>query len=256
MKWIFENSFKPYLDKINDQQHHFRHVTIRTVGMGETRIEESIKDIIEDFPDKLSIAYLPSLGQVRLRLTLKTTTENGKLLNEFKTRIAERLGPLVYGYGDITLEKTIQNIFLDKKLTLSTAESCTGGYIAHKITAIPESSGYYHGTIVAYDNRIKKSVLSVSEETLSTHGAVSEQTVIEMLRGLFEVMNTDLGVAVSGIAGPGGGSPEKPVGTIWIAWGTRDDINTEKLLLSKNRAKNIAYTSTAALNRLRLFLTH
>jgi len=198
---------------------------------------------------------LPSLGQVRLRITNKSPLHESGILDTFRQRIINQLGNLVYGYEDTTLEESVQNLFIDKKLSLSTAESCTGGFLAHKITSIPNSSKYFKGSVVAYENSIKTSILSVKQATLDAYGAVSEQTVEEMLKGLLELMQTDLGVAVSGVAGPGGGTPEKPVGTVWLAWGTKENIKTEKLTIGKNRIKNIEYTAIAALNRLRLFLS-
>lgn len=254
MKWIFTNSFLPILDTINDGKDLFKHETICTIGLGETRVEEKIRDIIDLFPPSLTIAYLPSLGHVRLRLTLKSE-ESQEVLYDFKDRIVSRIPQYVYGFGTATIEKTIKEMFVSKNLTLSTAESCTGGYLAHRITSVPGASAYFMGSVVAYSNQIKNEVLGVPNETLIQYGAVSEETVIAMVKGVMKLNKTDIAVAISGIAGPGGGTKQKPVGTIWLAWGSSDKIVTEKLTLGKSREKNIEYTAIAALNRLRLFLT-
>ena len=137
---------------------------------------------------------------------------------------------------------------------MCTAESCTGGYLAHRITSISGSSAYFMGSVIAYDNQVKINQLNVNESTLETHGAVSEQTVTEMVKGALELLQTDIAVSISGIAGPTGGTPDKPVGTIWIAVGDKNRIETHQLNLWKDRIKNIQYTSVRALNMVRKFL--
>ena len=170
------------------------------------------------------------------------------------SQIEERIPKLIFGYDQTTLAESLQNLLIEKGLTLSTAESCTGGYLAHQLTLVPGSSKYYMGSIVAYDYTPKKELLNVKSSTLENTGAVSEETVTEMLKGLLDKFNTDLGVAISGIAGPGGGTPEKPVGTIWLAYGSRQEIKTKKLQVAKDRELNIKYTAVAAMNRLRKFV--
>lgn len=137
---------------------------------------------------------------------------------------------------------------------LVTAESCTGGYLAHLITSIPGSSNYFKGSIIAYSNEVKMNQLKVSPQTLETYGAVSEQTVAEMVKGAVQLLEADVAVAVSGIAGPGGGSPEKPVGTIWIAVGNAERVATQRVYAGKDRLKNIEYSAVHALNFVRHFL--
>ena len=151
----------------------------------------------------------------------------------------------------MSLAEALQRDMKAKGMTLSTAESCTGGYLAHKLTEVPGCSSYYVGSIIAYDNQIKSKSLGVSDQTLASHGAVSEETVVEMLKGLLERFNTDLGIAISGIAGPSGGTPDKPVGTVWLAYGTASDYRTKKLSLAKDRLKNIQYTAVYGMNALR-----
>ena len=255
MKWIFEHSFKPFLNETLNKDLFIYHKTVRTVGIGETRIAEMIEDISDTLPDHISLSFLPSLGEVKLRLTAKAPFDPKEEVDKFANAIAERMAHRVYGYDRIKLEEALLRDFTLKNKTLSTAESCTGGYLAHKITSVPGSSDFYQGSYIVYQNALKSSLLDVKEETLSDFGAVSEEVVLQMLEGVLDRTQTDLGVAISGIAGPGGGSKEKPVGTIWLAYGTKEDKRTKKLQLGKDRLKNIEYTAVAAMNSLRLFLT-
>lgn len=255
MKYLIEHEVIPRISpKLGGQ--HIIHETIRTVGEGESRIAASIEDIEELFPKGLTIAYLPSLGQVRLRLTATGTDKESLEENiaKFKKQIVDRLGALVFGYGKETLEENLGKMAIEKGLTIGTAESCTGGMIAQKIASIPGASAYFNGSIIAYSNDVKKNILSVSKDTLHDHGAVSEQTVKEMVVGAIESVHCNVAVAVSGVAGPGGGTTDKPVGTIWLACGNKTDIRTVKLELSKNRQQNIEYSTTVAMNMLRKFL--
>ena len=255
MKWIYEHSFLPRLREINGAGVKTMHRTVRTVGIGETRVEAKIEHIIKKLPEGLKVAYLPGLGQVKVRLTARGANAQALILDKYKAEIVETLGDYVYGFEKTSLEEALLNIFVEKNKTLATAESCTGGNIAHKIVSIPGSSRYFLGGSVSYSNDMKRIHLGVRDETLENHGAVSEETVIEMLSGLLKSSNADIGVAVSGIAGPGGGTSEKPVGTVWLAWGSMEKQYTEKLQLGKDRLKNIEYTTVVAMNRLRLFLT-
>ncbi len=233
------------------------HRTLLTAGEGESTIAALLNDFEENLPASVKLAYLPAIGRVRLRLTVTHPDENfvKKTLEE-KFRELEGLLPpnLIAGYDDDTLEGAIGKILKEKKLTLSTAESCSGGYLAHLITSVPGSSAYYLGSVVSYSNDVKMTQLGVREETLKSFGAVSEQTVQEMVAGVNRLLKTDIAIATSGIAGPDGGTPEKPVGTIWVAVGNRDRIFTKKLNLGKDRMRNIQYTGYYALNFLRLFL--
>lgn len=255
MKWIYHNSFLPELTQRRKSDSHIYHRTIKTVGRGESRIAESIQDIVDTFPPHISMSYLPSLGSVKLRLTARHIEDKASDVDALVSRISDRIPELIFGYDEMTLGGALRDIFVERNLKLSTAESCTGGYLAHQLTCVPGSSQFYHGSIIAYDYAPKKSLLNVSPATLEEHGAVSEETVKEMLAGLLEKFGTDLGVAISGIAGPGGGMPNKPVGTIWMAWGSATKVKTRKLQLTKDRLKNIQYTGVAAMNALRKFVT-
>jgi nicotinamide-nucleotide amidase len=162
----------------------------------------------------------------------------------------------VAGEDEDTLPMVIGRLLKEKKWMLACAESCTGGYLSHLITLVPGSSQYFKGAIVSYANEIKELSLQVSPQTLEQFGAVSEETVIEMLNGLLSHTKADIGLAISGIAGPDGGTPEKPVGTIWLALGTKENKQTFLIKAGKNREKNIQYAAYVTLNYLRLYLLH
>jgi len=232
------------------------HRTILTIGEGESRLAQRIEDIEAALPAHIKLAYLPNLGQVRLRLTA-----TGDDLSQIEKELAEKVGVLnerltdyIFGYEKDTIENAVGQLLLKYKKTIATAESCTGGLLAHRLTSVPGSSAYYEGSVVAYSYDLKKKILNVTEATLLEHGAVSEPTVKAMLTGVLEALNTDIGVAISGIAGPGGGTPDKPVGTIWIAVGDQNRIDTLKLQLGKSRSNNIKYTTTKSLDMVRRFL--
>ena len=232
------------------------HRTILTVGEGESRLALKIEPFEDDLPENIKLAYLPGLGQVRLRLTGrgKDEKELNRQLDEQVEKLKGIIPEFIFGYEKNTLENIVGELLKHQSKTLSTAESCTGGHIAHRITSISGSSDYFMGSVVSYSNELKMNLLGVHQTTLKIHGAVSEATVIEMVKGALKTMQTDIAVSVSGIAGPGGGSPEKPVGTIWLAVGDNNLIKTHKLQLGKNRLKNIEYTTVQALNMIRKFL--
>ena len=229
------------------------HKTILTHGTGESRIAEIIEEWENNLPDDIRIAYLPQPGLVRLRLTA-TGNERKAVDDLLETKIDELLRIIpeyVFGFDNDTLEDIVGKLLRDLGKTLSTAESCTGGYIAHLITSIPGSSEYFTGSVVAYSNEIKENVLKVSKDTMIRFGAVSKETVTEMASNIRKYFKTDYSIAVSGVAGPDGGSTEKPVGTTWIAVATPDQIIARKYLLGDHRGRNIRIAALAALNMLR-----
>jgi nicotinamide-nucleotide amidase len=232
------------------------HRTLLTAGIGESMLAEQIKAYEESLPPNIKLAYLPNFGMVRLRLT--TQGDDPILLEQTLHPLFEKLQEQVKEYlvtnEDEGLEKVVGEILLQKNKTLGTAESCTGGYIAHLITSIPGASAYYKGTVVSYANETKENVLAVSSSTLQTQGAVSEKTVTEMAKGALNLLQTDYALAVSGIMGPDGGSTEKPVGTVWIAAAGRDQTATLQLNLRFDRKRNIEMTAMQALNFLRKFI--
>jgi nicotinamide-nucleotide amidase len=232
------------------------HRTIQTVGEGESRIAFRLEDIESALPAHIKLAFLPNLGKVRLRLTGKGPDQTAleHELDEKVKQIVDRIPELIFGFGEIKLEAAIGQMLKERQLKLATAESCTGGFLAHMITSVPGSSDYFQGSIIAYANAVKMNQLGVKADTLNQQGAVSEATVREMVTGALDLLQTDLAVATSGVAGPGGGSEEKPVGTVWMAVGNNNRIKTRLIRAGKDRIKNIEYSSVHALNLIREFL--
>ena len=233
------------------------HRTILTAGEGETMLAEKLSDFENTLPEHIKLAYLPSLGTVRLRLTARGDDEK-KLISEldvFKSKMENIISYAVAGYDEDTMSIVIGKMLKEKNLTLACAESCTGGFLSHLITGVSGSSAYFNGSIIAYSNEIKNKILEVPNEILNQHGAVSEECVKEMVRGVIKKMNAHVAIAVSGIAGPTGGTPEKPVGTVWIAAGDAENILTYKIGIDRGRAKNIEFAANAGLNLLKKYLS-
>lgn len=255
MKYLMENHVMPLLRSEYIGQ-AIVHKTILTVGEGESRIADRIAYIVDNLPSHISIAYLPSLGKVRLRLTAEGRHE-AALATEveiYSQQIVNELGLLVFGFDQESLVSAIGKICKEKGLTIGTAESCTGGKVASMIVNEAGSSSFYQGSLITYSNELKIKMLGVKAATLADHGAVSEQTVREMVVGAVSALDVDVAVAVSGIAGPSGGSDDKPVGTIWMACGNKDRIITHLVKAGKDRSKNIEYASNYALDLVRKFM--
>ena len=229
------------------------HQTFLVQHYPESVLAEKLEAWEVALPDCIKLAYLPKLGIIRLRLTGRghDRKEVETLLNREKAKLETILGEDIFSKEDTPLEVIIGELLKKRKLTVSTAESCTGGSIAERLTSIAGSSEYFKGSIVAYSNEVKKDLLYVSSETLEKYGAVSEETVIEMVKGAMKALKTDCAVATSGIAGPGGGTPEKPVGTVWIAAGYKNEIRTYKQETNRGRAMNIERAGNNALLMLR-----
>jgi nicotinamide-nucleotide amidase len=232
------------------------HRTAFTAGQGESMTAEVLKDFEPSLPAHIKLAYLPNYGMVKLRLT--GTGSNKEQVEKELDPYFKELQTLVREWlvinEDKTLEEVIGNILAAKNKTMGTAESCTGGYIAHLITSVPGSSVYYKGSVVSYANEVKENILGVHPKTLSTQGAVSEETVTQMAKGLLSKLNIDYALATSGIMGPSGGTTEKPVGTVWIAAAGKDRVQAIQLHLRFDRQRNIAITAGNALNFLRKFI--
>jgi nicotinamide-nucleotide amidase len=255
MMYMMEDSVIPKI-KSSLKLPFIVHKTILTAGEGESYLAEKIADIENSLPPFIKLAYLPKLGQVRLRLSAYGDNEtllNDKV-NEYTAKIVERVGSAVVAQEDISLEKAILNYMAENELTLSTAESCTGGYIAHLITQHPGSSKVYFGGAVSYSYELKESILGVKNETLWQHGAVSEETVTEMVEGALVNFKSDYAIAVTGIAGPDGGTPDKPVGLVWIGVASAKKTVTKSFLFGNKRQQNIERTAIAALNMLNILL--
>jgi len=242
-------------------QQHFKlpfilHKTFLTYGIGESFLAEKIKTWEQQLPQHLKLAYLPHYGNVRLRLT-GISDDKHKLEEELQQQ-SKSVKPLISEWlvveEDSTIQQVVAKTLKERRQTLGTAESCTGGYIAHLITQNAGASLFFKGTIVAYDNEVKKNILKVPEDTLRSDGAVSEATVREMARGVLEKLKTDYALATTGIMGPDGGTEEKPVGTVWIAVGNANRIYTQKFNFRFDRLRNIEQTAHTALNMLRKFI--
>lgn len=228
------------------------HKTILTSNIGESFLAMEIEDIENSLPPSIKLAYLPKLGQVRLRLSTIGEEEAPlkAAVDFYAQQIIARIRQHVVAEEDIALEKAILNFMEQRKLTLSTAESCTGGYIAHLITQHPGCSSVYEGGAVTYSYDLKMSLLGVKAETLAKYGAVSEETVKEMAIGALQNFKTDYAVAVSGIAGPDGGMPDKPVGTVWIAVAHAKGVVSKVFSFGNKRTQNIERSAAAALSMI------
>lgn len=225
------------------------HRTFTVKNYPESVLAEKLEPWEMSLPECLKLAYLPKPGIIRLRLTGrgKNKEEVQMLMNMEAGKLEKLLGDDIFDEDDIPLEILVGNLLKKKNLTVSTAESCTGGSIAARLTSIPGSSEYFKGAVVAYSNEIKESLLHVSAETLEERGAVSEETVIEMVKGAMETLKTDCAVSTSGIAGPGGGTKEKPVGTVWIAAAYKNEIRTMKQETNRGREMNVERAGNNAL---------
>lgn len=232
------------------------HRKVNTQGMGESMLAETISGWEDNLPPHIRLAYLPQPGIVRLRLSGTGTDEQllSKEMDEQVKALHAVIPDLIYGYDEETLEEVAGRLLKERNSTLATAESCTGGYIAHLITSVPGSSAYYKGSIIAYSNEVKLELPGLKEETLSLHGAVSRECVLEMAAGARKKFSTDYAIAVSGIAGPGGGTAEKPVGTVWIAIAGPERVFSQKYNFGISRQRNIRLAAVHALNRLRLMM--
>jgi len=231
------------------------HATIMTAGAGESVIANTLSEFENQLPSNIKLAYLPDLGTVKLRLTARGTEE--KLQTEVESQLEQMkslLGDFVYADGEEKLENVIGKMLIQRNETVSCAESCTGGYIAHLFTSNAGSSKYFEGAVISYSYDVKEKILGVKNSTLNSVGAVSGECVTEMLDGLLKVTGTTYGIAVSGIAGPDGGTADNPVGTVWIAVGSKDKIVAKKFQFFPSRMENIRVFSNAALNMLRLFM--
>lgn len=251
MMYLMEEEILPRL-KTAFNLHAIQHKTILTAGLGESFLAQQIADIEDKLPEHIKLAYLPKLGQVRLRLSGTGADEMSlsSEINYFAQQIMERIAKHVVIDQDIALEKAILDKMEAHGLTLSTAESCTGGYISHLITQHAGSSAVFEGGAVTYSYDLKESILGVKHETLTTYGAVSEQTVKEMAQGAITRFKTDYAIAVSGIAGPGGGLPGKPVGTVWIAIANKHSVKAKLFTFGSKRIQNIERSAMAALTML------
>lgn len=235
---------------------HIVHKTLVTAGKGESEIAEAIAAFEAALPAPVKLAYLPSYGMVKLRLTARGSrkAEVEQMAEEHFIRLKGLVREWLVTEKDEPLQEVVSHLLKEKGKTVVTAESCTGGYIAHLLTQLPGSSVLYKGSVVSYANEVKEKVLGVQPATLKAHGAVSEETVRQMVQGVLQLTQADYAIATSGIMGPDGGTPEKPVGTVWIAVANRQAVKASRYFVRLNRRKNIEQTAAYALNMLRAFI--
>jgi len=253
MKYLMQRHILPFIkNKITTPIYT---LTLRTAGAAESVIAEKIIDLESDLiSNGISLAYLPDYNQVRLRLSGKGDIETKKYIHEISHKIIERLGSIYYATGSLSLVAYIGQILLQKKLKLAIAESCTGGKIASTIVEISGCSEYFVGGITAYNNEIKNNLLNVNQKILDHEGAVSIACTEAMLQGVIPLLKGDIGIAVSGIAGPNGGTPDKPVGMVCISVGNMKNTLSKIYYLNGNRESIIQWSTNIALNQLRLFI--
>lgn len=251
MKGIMEKYIIPkFVQRFKTQ--HIIHKTLLVHGVPESQLATNLSEWEDALPKSIKLAYLPSPGLIRLRFT--TYTENLDAGNEMINQEIEKLYQLIpdniSGYEEENIESLIGNILREKELTLSTAESCTGGYIASQITSVSGSSDYFIGSVVAYHNSIKENILEVPSAYIEEFGAVSREVVEVMAKGCLKRFRTNYAIATSGIAGPTGGTKEKPVGTVWIAVASENNVVSQMFIFGKEREINIKKSSSTALNML------
>lgn len=252
MQGMISSDVIPYL------QHHFeavsvKHRTLVTFGIGESAIADKIEDFEKALPDHIRLAYLPNYGMVRMRLSQADGNDETEIDRCFK-QLQELLKENLVTDIDEPMEMVLGKLLTQQQKTISTAESCTGGLIAHTLTTLPGASAFFMGSVVSYSNDVKTRELRVSEETLKTEGAVSEAVVLQMQKGVVNKIDTDYAIAVSGIMGPHGGTEGKPVGTVWIAVGDKEKQVAQKFHFRFDRRKNTELTVINALNMMRKFI--
>ncbi len=252
MKWLVSNEVISRLQTFFKQTDSIQHRTFLVHHYSESGLAIHLADFEKNLPENLNLAYLPSYGIIRLRITGKHANKDllSSLMEEEKNKLFTLLKENIVAESEDSLEILLGNILKEKRLTLSVAESCTGGYISHKITSVSGSSSYFKGGIVSYANEIKENILDVKESELIQFGAVSEPVVQQMAKGVQRIFNTDCSIATSGIAGPDGGSEEKPVGTVWICARYKEKMVSGKFIFGISREMNIERASIAGLSML------
>lgn len=252
MKAIFSASVQPRLTERTDLQ-EVQHRTLQTTGIGESNLQETIGDLSDLLSDSLHLAYLPSTSGVRLRLTAdgEDVEQAQAQLDDLEERLRARAGRYIFGTGDDTLEGVLGTLLREQGLTVAAAESATGGFLGHRLTRWGGSSDYFLGGVVSYANSAKRTLLGVSDADLQQYGAVSEPVAQQMAQGVREALGADIGVATTGIAGPGGGTPEKPVGTVWVGYADATRTSARRLQFVQDRQLNKELFSTSALEMIR-----
>jgi nicotinamide-nucleotide amidase len=255
MKGMMTDAVIPMLlDKFTGTQ--ITHRTLLVAGIGESTLADMLIHFEEQLPNQIKLAYLPNYNLVRLRLTaisLEKEAYNHNIDEQFSA-LLQIVEPYLVTDTDQSIENVVGNLLTAKGKTMCTAESCTGGYIAHLLTSIAGSSLFYDGSVISYSYKAKEDLLQVSKQTLEKFGAVSEEVVKEMALGALQNIGSHYSIAVSGIMGPGGGLPDKPVGTVWICVGDHKKLTAQKFKFRFDRDLNIKLTAINALNLLRQFI--
>ena len=255
MRWLTENQVIPVIQKAFSS-HFIAHRTLLTAGIGESFLAEQIAHFENALPASIKLAYLPNIGMVRLRLTGSGQDEkalDSELNSQFEV-LKQAVNEYLVTDADETMEMVVGNLLKQRNQTVSTAESCTGGYIGHLLSKNAGSSQFYTGGIISYDNRIKTEFLDVPNEILQTVGAVSKEAVEQMALAVRAKMNTDYAISVSGIMGPSGQTDEKPLGMVWVGVANREKVVSKVFYLRFDRLRNIEVTANQAINLLRLLI--
>ena len=254
MRRMMEKSILPVLKKEGSDR-VTRSTMLRTTGIPESDLYERLEGFPPRFP-KIKFSFLPQPVGVTIRLVTSGTSVEAceEELTLTSRMIREKVGRFIYGEGDITLEIVVAELLLKESLTIGVAESCTGGLISHKLTNVPGSSHYFNRGFVAYSNEAKNEILGVPKETIQTHGAVSPETAKAMAEGVRRISGTDIGISTTGIAGPGGATPTKPVGLVYIGYADKERSLTEKHRFSRNREWNKERAAVTALDLIRRIL--
>lgn len=254
MKGMMAHDVIPSLKELYDLP-PINHRTLLTAGIGESFLAERISDFEAQLPTNIKLAYLPNYGMVKLRLSARGRSE--KLVAELEAEfdmLKSRVQDVMVVDEDLSMQEVIGRLLSERGKTISTAESCTGGYIAHLLTSIPGSSRYFQGSVISYANEVKTDLLQVDRRVLEQHGAVSRETAVQMVKGALLVLKTDYVLVTTGIMGPDGGTPEKPSGTVWVGIGDGHHIETHQFQFRFDRQRNMELTATHGLNALRKFI--
>ena len=245
MRWAMKEEIIPRLSKLFQTKTFLKHV-FYTQGISESALAMHLNDFEEQLPNGFGLAYLPGGGIIRLRLSVKGDEYVAEMEKQ-ADKLKVLLGEYLLAESEDPLQQLLGNTLKDKGMTISLAESCSGGYLSHLLTSTPGASDYFKGGVVSYANSAKMNLLNVKQATLDNHGAVSHQVVEEMAKGAIEAFATDCAIAVSGIAGPDGGTVQKPVGTVWICTICKDSVVSKKYMFGKSRENNIRRSAVMAL---------
>jgi nicotinamide-nucleotide amidase len=252
MKPMMENSVIPWINANRGTDKVYAVRVFQTFGISESALDEAVAGLIK--PEEAKVSFRASFPQISLKVRVEGAPgEVNRKLDELSKRVREKISQYAYAEGDVSMEEVVGQLLVEKNLTLSIAESCTGGLIGHRITNVPGCSRYFKSDLVTYSNDVKEGILGVSEETLKAHGAVSEECVREMAAGVRKRTGTSVAVATSGVAGPDGGTPDKPVGTVCIALSADDQSISRRYQFRGTRDWVKLITSQVALDWLRRY---